>query len=80
MSKQIGRPSIIGEQGIACIRRTVLDMGYVFHETGGVEAGIDGFIELRDQQTGQVGNLILQVQGKATERERLPAETRDSFE
>lgn len=80
MSKRIGRSSIIGEQGIAHIRRTVLDMGHMFYETGGVEAGIDGYIELRDQDTGQVGNLILQVQGKATERERLPAETPDSFE
>ena len=80
MSKRIGRSSIIGEQGIAHIRRTVLDMGYMFYETGGVEAGIDGYIELRDQETGQVSNLILQVQGKATERERLPAETPDSFE
>lgn len=80
MSKRIGRSSIIGEQGIAHIRRTVLDMGHMFYETGGVEAGIDGYIELRDRETGQVGNLILQVQGKATERERLPAETPDSFE
>jgi hypothetical protein len=80
MSKRIGRSDIIGEQGIAHIRRTVLEMGYVFYETGGVEAGIDGYVELRDQGTGEVGNLILQVQGKATERDRLPAETADSFE
>ncbi len=80
MSKHIGRASIVGEQGIAHIRRVVLDMGYMFYETGGVEAGIDGYIELRDQHTGKVSNLILQVQGKATERERLPAETSDSFE
>lgn len=80
MGKKIGRASIIGEQGIAYIRRAVLDMGHMFYETGGVEAGIDGYIELRDSETGQVGNLILQVQGRATERERLPAETADSFE
>jgi hypothetical protein len=65
MSKRIGRSDIIGEQGIAHIRRMVLEMGYVFYETGAVEAGIDGYIELRDQDTGEVGNLILQVQGKA---------------
>jgi hypothetical protein len=78
--KRIGRSDIIGEQGIAHIRRVVLDMGYVFYETGGIEAGIDGYIELRDPNTGEVGNLILQVQGKATERDRLPAETANSFE
>ncbi|WP_369818162.1 DUF4365 domain-containing protein [Novosphingobium sp. ST904] len=55
-------------------------MGYVFYPTGGVEAGIDGYIELRDEQTEVVGNLLLQVQGKSTERQRLQAETDDSFE
>src|SRR5262249_38201570 len=80
MVKRIGGTDIIGEQGIAYIRRTVLDMGYMFYETGGVEAGIDGFIELRDQSSGEVTNQILQVQGKATERDRLPAETADTFE
>jgi Domain of unknown function (DUF4365) len=79
VTKRIGRSSIIGEQGIAHIRRIVLDMDHVFYETGGVEAGIDGYIELRDQSTGEVGNLILQVQGRATERDRLPAETEEGF-
>ncbi len=41
-------------------------MGYMFYETGGVEAGIDGFIDLRDVSTGAVGNLLLQVQVTAT--------------
>ncbi len=80
MSKRIGRSDIIGERGIAHIRRIVLDMDYVFYETSGVEAGIDGYIELRDESTGEVGNLVLQVQGKATERDRMPAETEDSFD
>ena len=55
-------------------------MGYMFYETGGVEAGIDGYIEMRDEKTQIVGNLLLQVQGKATERERLQGETENSFE
>jgi hypothetical protein len=55
-------------------------MGFMFYPTGGVEAGIDGFIELRDEETGAVGNLLLQVQGKSTERQRLQAETEDTFE
>ena len=69
-AKKIGRSDIIGERGIAHIRRVTLDMGFMFYETGGVEAGIDGFIELRDEATGEVGYLILQVQGKATRRGR----------
>ena len=77
--KKIGQSSIIGEKGIAVIRRIVLEMGFMFYETGGVEAGIDGFIELRDEASGQVGNLLLQIQGKATERQ-FPRESSDSFE
>ena len=80
MSKRIGSSDIIGERGMAHIRQVVLSMGFMFYETGGVEAGIDGFIELRDVATGVVGNLLLQVQGKATERKRLQGETDVSFE
>jgi len=80
VAKKIGRTDIIGERGIAHIRQVVLGMGYMFYETGGVEAGIDGFIELRDVATGNVGNLLLQVQGKATERNRLQGETDTTFE
>jgi hypothetical protein len=34
MSKRIGTSDIIGEQGVAHIRRIVLEMGYMFYETG----------------------------------------------
>ena len=78
--KKIGASDIIGERGIAHIRKVVLAMGFMFYETGGVEAGIDGFIELRDEATGAVGNLLLQVQGKATQKLRLQGETETSFE
>jgi hypothetical protein len=78
--KKIGANDIIGERGIAHIRSVVLSMGWMFYETGGVESGIDGFIELRDETSGVVGNLLLQVQGKATERKRLQAETEQTFE
>ena len=78
--KRIGRSDIIGQRGMAHIEGVVLSMGFMFYPTGGVEAGIDGFIELRDEVTGAVGNLLLQVQGKATERQRLQAETDESFE
>ncbi|MCP3463584.1 DUF4365 domain-containing protein [Bradyrhizobium sp. CCGUVB23] len=43
-------------------------------------SGIDGFIELRDDGTGEVGNPLQQVQDKATERERLQMETEKTFE
>ena len=33
-----------------------------------LEAGIDGYIEIRNASTGEVTNCIIQVQSKATER------------
>ena len=78
LAKKIHRNDLIGERGIALIRRITLDMGFMFYETGGVEAGIDGFIELRDEATHEVSNLILQVQGKATEH-RFASETDQGF-
>jgi Domain of unknown function (DUF4365) len=78
--KKIGKSDVIGQQGMSLIEGIVLSMGSMFYPTGGVEAGIDGFIELRDTETGEVGNLLLQVQGKATERERLQGETEETFE
>jgi len=78
--KKIGRSDIIGQRGMAHIEGVVLSMGFVFYPTGGVEAGIDAFVELRDVETSEVGNLLLQVQGKATEKERLPGETEDVFD
>jgi hypothetical protein len=63
--KKISRSDIIGNKGIALIHRLVLDMGFVWNSTG-LEAGIDGYIEIRDEATGEVANCILQVQSKAT--------------
>jgi hypothetical protein len=80
VAKKIGRSDIIGERGIAFIRQVALSMGYMFYETGGVEAGVDGYIEIRDTDTGLVSNILLQIQGKATESSRLPAETPERFE
>jgi hypothetical protein len=46
--KKIGKSDVIGQQGMSLIEGIVLSMGFMFYPTGGVEAGIDGFIELRD--------------------------------
>lgn len=42
-------------------------MGFLWHPTG-LEAGIDGYIEVRNESTGEVTNCIIQVQSKATEQ------------
>ena len=76
--KQIGHSDITGDKGIALIHRIVLDMGFVWNATN-LEAGIDGYIELRDDKSAEVSNCILQVQSKAGPS-WFKAETNDSFE
>ncbi|MEH2329723.1 DUF4365 domain-containing protein [Nostoc sp.] len=78
--KKIGQSDIIGQQGINIIEEVVLSMGFLWYPTGGIEAGIDGIIEIRDFQTGEVANCILQVQSKATQKTHLQAENENSFE
>lgn len=76
--KKISTADIKGERGVAHIRKVVSDMGFLFYETGGVEAGIDGSIELRDPETGEVANQIIQFQSKATAIS-LPGDTDFGF-
>ena len=66
MSKKIHNNDILGQQGINLIEQIVLDMGFMWYPTGGVEAGIDGTIEIRNPATGEMFNNIIQVQSKAT--------------
>lgn len=65
MAKYINDNQILGEQGEAFVRSLVLEMGHTY-ESIKTDAGIDGTIELRDSATGEMHNLILRVQVKAT--------------
>ncbi|HUS44984.1 MAG TPA: DUF4365 domain-containing protein [Phycisphaerae bacterium] len=77
--KRITQQQITGQQGVAFVERVVLEMGFTWHPTNaGLEGGIDGFIEIRDPETGDLTNNIIQVQVKATERLWI-SETRDEF-
>jgi hypothetical protein len=78
-AKKILEAGIIGRQGVNLIERIVLRMGFLWYPTVSPEAGIDGFIEIRDPSTGITRNSIIEVQSKATSRE-FQAETPDSFE
>lgn len=78
-AKKIHRSSIVGEQGINLIQGIVLSMGHMWYPTGGVEAGIDGYVEIRDAVTSDVTNSIVQVQSKAG-LSFFRAETETSFE
>lgn len=77
--KKIHKNSLIGQQGVNLIERIVLGMGFAWHPSGQVEAGIDGVIEIRDAATGTASNCIIQVQSKATTRP-FTAETASTFE
>jgi len=79
MTKKILNSSITGQIGINLIEKIVLEMGFLWYPTGGIEAGIDGTIEIRNPETGEVTNNILQVQSKASEH-KYTAETDDKFE
>ncbi|HVJ07863.1 MAG TPA: DUF4365 domain-containing protein [Acidisarcina sp.] len=57
---------MIGARGVNLIERRILEMGYLWYPSGGVEAGIDGRLEIRNENA-EVTNLILSVQSKATD-------------
>lgn len=76
--KKLLSTSLLGQRGINLIERIVLEMGFTWTQTGGLEAGIDGIIETRDIATGEVFNNIVQVQSKAVSQ--FVAETERGFE
>ncbi|MCB0880554.1 MAG: DUF4365 domain-containing protein [Thermoleophilia bacterium] len=65
MTKKITDSQIKGDYGIGMIQVAVSEMGHLWHETGGTEAGIDGFIELLSP-AGETLSTIVRVQSKAT--------------
>ncbi len=78
-AKRITREQILGEKAIQLIGRRFLDMGLPWHPSNApLEAGIDGFVEVRDVQSGEATNAWIAVQSKA--RTSLEKETDVSFE
>ncbi|MEX2168629.1 MAG: DUF4365 domain-containing protein [Pirellulales bacterium] len=77
--KRITREQILGETAVQFIGRSFLDMGFPWHPTNApLDAGIDGFVEVRDAQSGEATNAWIAVQSKA--RTTLEKETETSFE
>lgn len=78
-AKRITREQILGETAVQFIGRRFLEMGFPWHPTNApLEAGIDGFVEIRDVQSGEATNAWIAVQSKA--RTTLEKETDGSFE
>ena len=61
--KQIAKSDVTGDRGIAFIHRVVSDMEHIWTPKP-LEAGIDGFIELRNSDNSEVAARVLQVQSK----------------
>lgn len=79
-SKRILPTSFTGHKGVLLIDGIVTKMGWLFTPTlAHTDGGVDGFIEIRRNETNELTNLILQVQSKATAKDWI-AETDDSFE
>lgn len=77
--KKISTQAHFGQRGINFIERRMLDMGCLWHPTGQLEAGIDGFLELRNPTTGELPGVVLAVQSKATSG-RFQTETDHAFD
>jgi hypothetical protein len=78
-AKRITREQILGETAVQFIGRRFLDMGFPWHPTSApLDAGIDGFVEIRDLQSGDATNAWIAVQSKG--RTTLEKETDTSFE
>jgi hypothetical protein len=77
--KQITQKQIIGQRGVNLVERIVLEMGFVWHPTNAnLESGIDGIIEIRDPETGETTNNIIQVQVRSTGQDWI-SETQETF-
>lgn len=77
--KRLTREQILGERAVQFIGRRFLDMGLPWHPTNApLDAGIDGFIEMRDLQSGEATNSWIAVQSKG--RTNLEKETENTFE
>ena len=66
MPKKITDSQILGERGVNFAQRVILEMGFTWHPSNQpVEAGIDGWVELRNSATGEVANSWIGCQSKA---------------
>lgn len=79
MAKYITKRHQGGQQGQSIAGAIVDEMGHIWRPNTGVDAGIDGHIEIRNAKTGEASNLIVQVQVKSFEN-RFASETEQSFE
>jgi len=76
--KVIPDATFIGEEGVVVVQRILFRMRYAWQSTGRFDAGIDGYIELRDRQTREMLGAHLGAQVKT--RAKFTGETEGTFE
>jgi len=76
--KKYSDRTIFGQRGVNFIENIVLEMGFAWNPTN-LDAGIDGYIELRNNLTEEATNFIIQVQSKATSTQ-FPGDTSEKFD
>jgi hypothetical protein len=77
--KKISEQQRIGQQGVHLLGARLLSVGLSFHPNGPLDAGIDGFLELRDPETGEVRAQWITAQLKTQKEGRFTEETDESF-
>ncbi|WP_170145699.1 DUF4365 domain-containing protein [Rhodoplanes elegans] len=77
--KKISEQQRIGQQGVHLLGVRLLSVGLSFQPNGPLDAGIDGFLELRDPQSGEVRAQWITAQLKTQKEGRLTEETDETF-
>jgi hypothetical protein len=77
--KKLSEQQIIGQQGVHLLSGRLLSVGLSFQPSGPLDAGIDGFLELRDPSTGEVRAQWITAQLKTRKQGSFSEETDESF-
>ena len=77
--KKLSEQQIIGQQGVHLLSGRLLSVGLSFLPTGPLDAGIDGFLELRDPDTGEVRAQWITAQLKTRKQGNFSEETGETF-
>lgn len=77
--KKLSEQQIIGQRGVHLLGGRLLSIGLSFHANGALDAGIDGFLELRDHVTGEVRAQYILAQLKTQKEGKYPEETGENF-
>jgi hypothetical protein len=76
--KKLSEQQIIGQQGVHLLSGRMLSVGLSFLPTAALDAGIDGFLELRDPSTGEVKAQWISAQLKTRKQGKFPEENDSS--